>query len=97
MKREARLFEALLPLILLIGLLTSNVVFFDDTLAGSNQMALLLAATLAGLLALRTGLRWPEIEKKIVDTIKSAMPSMLILLLIGSLAGSWMISGLFRQ
>jgi NhaC family Na+:H+ antiporter len=93
MKREARLFEALLPLILLIGLLTSNVFIFDDTLAGSNQMALFLAAALAGLLALRTGLRWPEIEKKIVDTIKSAMPSMLILLLIGSLAGSWMISG----
>ena len=93
MKREARLFEALLPLILLIGLLTSNVFIFDDTLAGSNQMALILAAVLAGLLALRTGLRWPEMEKKIVDTIKSAMPSMLILLLIGSLAGSWMISG----
>ncbi len=93
MKREARLTEALLPLILLIGLLTSNVFLFDDTLAGSNQMALLLAAAAAGLLALRTGLRWGDIEKKIVDTIKSAMPSILILLLIGSLAGSWMISG----
>lgn len=93
MKREARLFEALLPLILLIGLLSSNVFLFDDTLAGSNQMALLLAASLAGVLALRTGLKWIDIEKKIVDTIKSAMPSMLILLLIGSLAGSWMISG----
>jgi Na+:H+ antiporter, NhaC family len=93
MKREARLIEALLPLILLIGLLSANVFLFDDTLAGSNQMALLLAASLAGVLALRTGLTWREIEKKIVDTIKSAMPSMLILLLIGSLAGSWMISG----
>jgi len=93
MKREARLFEALMPLILLIGMLSANVFFFEDTLAGSNQMALLLASALAALLALRTGLKWPEIEKKIVDTIKSAMPSMLILLLIGSLAGSWMISG----
>lgn len=93
MKREARLIEALLPLILLIVLLTTNVFVFDDTLAGSNQMALILAATVAGLLALRTGLQWADIELKIVNTIRSAMPSMLILLLIGSLAGSWMISG----
>jgi Na+:H+ antiporter, NhaC family len=93
MKREARLFEAFLPLILLIGLLSSNVFFFEDTLAGSNQMALLLAASLAAVLAMRTGLAWADIERKIVDTIKSAMPSMLILLMIGSLAGSWMISG----
>jgi Na+:H+ antiporter, NhaC family len=93
MKREARLWEALLPLILLIILLSSNVFYFEDTLAGSNQMALLLASTLAALLSLRTGLSWPDIEKKIVDTIKSAMPSMLILLMIGALAGSWMISG----
>ena len=93
MKREARLWEALLPLVLLIILLSSNVFFFEDTLAGSNQMALLLASTLAALLSIRTGLKWPDIERKIVETIKSAMPSMLILLLIGSLAGSWMISG----
>jgi NhaC family Na+:H+ antiporter len=93
MKREARLIEALIPLIILIGLLTANVFLFDDTLAGSNQMALLLASTVAGLLALRTGLRWADIERKVVDTIKSAMPSILILLMIGALAGAWMISG----
>ena len=77
MKREARLSETLLPLILLIGLLSSNVFFFEDTLAGSNQMALLLAASLAAVLAMPTGLAWADIERKIVDTIKSAMPSML--------------------
>ncbi|HAX95239.1 MAG TPA: Na+/H+ antiporter NhaC [Prolixibacteraceae bacterium] len=93
MKREARLIEALIPLIILIGLLSANVFLFEDTLAGSNQMALILASTVAGLLALRTGLRWADIERKVVDTIKSAMPSMLILLMIGSLAGAWMISG----
>jgi Na+:H+ antiporter, NhaC family len=93
MTREARLIEAILPLILLTGLLSANVFLFEDTLAGSNQMALILASTLAGLLAFRTGLAWIDIERKIVETIKSAMPSMLILLMIGSLAGSWMISG----
>ncbi|MBN1821946.1 MAG: Na+/H+ antiporter NhaC [Prolixibacteraceae bacterium] len=93
MKREANLFEALIPLIILITLLTLNVVFFEDTLSGPNQIALLLGATVAGIVAWRLGFKWEKVREKIVSTIGSAMPSMLILLLIGSLAGTWMISG----
>ena len=93
MKREASLFAALFPILLLIALLTFNVLFFDDTLSGANQIALMLAASVAGLIAHRLGFRWAKIRDKIVTTIGSAMPSILILLLIGSLAGTWMISG----
>lgn len=93
MKREASLITALLPIIVLIVLLTSNVFLFDDTLSGANQIALILSAALAGVLSVRLGLPWNKIREKIVSTIGSAMPSMLILLLIGSLAGTWMISG----
>lgn len=93
MKREASLFTALLPIIVLIALLTSNVFLFEDTLAGANQIALLLSAALAGLISIRLGLPWNKIREKMVSTIGSAMPSILILLLIGSLAGTWMISG----
>lgn len=93
MKREARLLEALFPILILITLLTFNVIFFEDTLSGANQIALLLAAALAGIIAHRLGYRWMHIREKIVATIGSAMPSILILLLIGSLAGTWMISG----
>lgn len=93
MKREASLFSALLPILVLIALLTSNVFLFEDTLAGANQIALLLAAALAGIISIRLGLPWTKIREKIVSTIGSAMPSILILLLIGSLAGTWMISG----
>jgi NhaC family Na+:H+ antiporter len=74
-------------------MLTLNVLLFEDTLAGANQIALLLAAALAGIIAFRLGHDWLEVRKKIVSTIGSAMPSILILLLIGSLAGTWMISG----
>lgn len=91
--RKISLFEALLPLIFLIGLLAANVFLFEDTLAGSNQMALLLAAAVASLLAFRTGVSWKRILKKMTGTIHSAMPAMLILLIIGALAGTWMISG----
>ncbi|WP_346858079.1 Na+/H+ antiporter NhaC [uncultured Draconibacterium sp.] len=92
-KREASLFLALLPILILIGLLTLNVLLFDDTLSGANQVALMLAAAIAGVIAFRLGFGWESIRKKIVSTIGSAMPSILILLLIGSLAGTWLISG----
>lgn len=92
--REPRLIEALIPIMLLIILLTLNVRFFgDDTLSGANQIALILAATVAGLIAVRLGHNWKSVRKSIVESIGSAMPSILILFLIGSLAGTWMISG----
>lgn len=93
MIRKASLAGALLPIILLIALLTFNVFLFDDTLAGANQVALLLAAAVAGVIAFRLGHSWDKIRGKVVSTIGSAMPSILILLMIGSLAGTWMVSG----
>jgi len=93
MKREAGLFEALIPIFVLIFLLTLNVFLFEDPLAGSNQIALILSASVAGVIAIRLGFNWEAISRKIVATIGSAMPSILILFLIGSLAGTWMISG----
>lgn len=93
MKREASLFIALLPILILIGLLTANVLLFEDTLSGANQVALLIAAAIAGVIAFRLGFDWEAVKNKVVSTIGSAMPSILILLLIGSLAGTWMISG----
>ncbi|MBN2635798.1 MAG: Na+/H+ antiporter NhaC [Prolixibacteraceae bacterium] len=91
--REASLFEAFIPILFLIGLLALNVFLFDDTLSGANQMALLLTAVVAGVIATKLGHNWTKIREKVVSTIGSAMPSILILLLIGSLAGTWMISG----
>ncbi|MGQ8335196.1 Na+/H+ antiporter NhaC [Sunxiuqinia sp. A32] len=93
MKREPYFLEALTPILVLVLLLSLNVNLFEDTLAGSNQIALLLAATVGGIIIRRNGLKWEKTIHKIVNTIGSAMPSMLILLLIGSLAGTWLISG----
>ncbi len=93
MKREASLFLALLPILFLIGMLTLNVLYFDDTLSGATQIALMLAAAIAGIVAFRLGISWETMREKIVSSIGSAMPSILILLLIGSLAGTWMMSG----
>ncbi len=88
------LMQALFPIIILIILLTLNVIFFgENTLNGANQIALILASAVAGVIAIKLGYTWIFISKRIVRSIGSAMSSILILFLIGSLAGTWMISG----
>lgn len=92
--RDANLLQALIPIIFLISFLIFNVLYFGDhTLDGANQVALILSAAIAGSIAVYLGNNWSYIRSKIVKSISSAMPSILILLLIGALAGTWMISG----
>lgn len=92
--QKPTLFQALIPIVFLIVALFINVrIFGDSALDGSNQIILLLSAAIAALVALRIGMKWDEIQKGIVKTISSAMASILILLLIGSLAGTWLLSG----
>ena len=93
--REPKLIHAIIPLFFLITFLSLNVIYFGDhTLDGANQMALILSAAIAGLIAVRLGHSWLSVMKHIVKSINTAMPSMLILLLIGSLTGTWMLSGI---
>lgn len=93
--KQPSLLEALIPVFFLIVLLGINVAIFGDaSLDGSNQIVLILSAAVAGLIAYKIGISWSTMQKGIVRSISSALPSMLILLLIGSLAGTWMISGI---
>ena len=92
--REPGLLQSLIPIVILIALLALNVILFgDDTLSGANQIVLIFAATIAALFAISNGHKWLDLRKGIVKSIGSAMPSILILLLIGSLAGTWLLSG----
>ncbi len=92
--RKPGLGLSLIPLVFLIILLGTNVYFFgDDTLAGSNQIALLLAAAVAGIIAFKLGYKWETLESGVVKSISSAMSAILILFMIGALSGAWLISG----
>ena len=91
--RKPSLLESLIPILFLIIMLTFNVILFKDTLAGSNQIALMTAAALSAGIGIRLGYTWTEIRERIVKTINSAMPAIIILLLIGALSGTWLISG----
>jgi NhaC family Na+:H+ antiporter len=92
--RNPTLLQALIPIAVLITLLVLNVKYFGDhTLDGSNQIALILASAVAGIVAVTLGVKWNHISEHIVRSIGSAMPSILILLMIGALAGTWLLSG----
>ena len=85
---------SLLPILFLVALLASNVYIFSDNASyGPNQMGLIFAATFAGILSIKLNYTWEEILDGIVKSISSAMSAILILLMIGALAGTWLISG----
>ena len=87
--------QSIIPIIFLIFLLAINVSIFGDlSLDGSNQIVLIFSASIAALIAYFNGIKWKSLQEGIVNNISSATPSILILLLVGSLAGSWMISGI---
>jgi len=94
-KKEPSLLLSLLPILFLIVLLASNVIIYGgDSSYGPNQISLLVTAAFAGLLSLRLGYNWDDLESGIVKSISSAMAAILILLMIGSLSGTWLISGI---
>lgn len=94
-KKSPSLLLSLLPLAVLIALLGINVYFFsDDATYGPNQIALLVTALVAGWIVYRLGYKWAEIQKGIVKSISSAMGAILILLIIGSLIGTWTLAGI---
>lgn len=94
-KKKPSLLHALIPIVVLIFLLATNVVTLGtDATSGPNQIGLLLAAGVAGIISIRLGYTWNEIQKSMLKSINSAMGAMLILLMIGALSGTWLLSGI---
>jgi NhaC family Na+:H+ antiporter len=93
--KKPSLLIALIPVIFLIVLLSVNVwIFGDDTISGSNQLTLLFAASVAAVLGVFYKVKFKDMLDGAVESISSAMGALIILLLIGSLAGTWMMSGI---
>ncbi|QHS23396.1 Na+/H+ antiporter NhaC [Virgibacillus sp. MSP4-1] len=89
MKREPNLFEAFSPIVVMLILLAVGYGVY-----GFNpEPLLILSSVYAGIIALRLGLSWDEMMEGIQEKIKQAMPAILILISIGILIGTWMISG----
>ena len=86
--------DALIPIISLIIMLALSVYLYGDaSSSGANQIALLLGACIAAIIGVKNGYVWKEIEKGIVKGISMGMGAIMILLAVGSLIGTWIISG----
>ena len=86
---------SLIPFIFLVAALSVVIyVFGSDALSGASQVALMFAAGVTVVLAMVLyKIPWKKFEEAILDNITSVGTSIVILLLIGAVAGSWMVSG----
>lgn len=87
---------ALIPLAVLVLLLSLTIHLFDgDAIAGGSQLSLLTASAVCTALAIGIyRIKWQRLEDAIVTNMRSATPAIIILLLIGAIAGTWMASGI---
>lgn len=93
--QELNIWEALVPVFFLILLLAFNVyVFGDDALSGSNQFCLLLGGAAAAIVGFLNKVRYKDMISTVGDNLKSTTGAILILLFVGALAGTWLISGI---
>ncbi|GAA0871825.1 Na+/H+ antiporter NhaC family protein [Gangjinia marincola] len=92
---ELNIGEALIPVIALVGMLAFNVfVFGDDALSGSNQFVLLLGAAVAAIVGHFNKVHYTTMVEEVAQNLKSTTGAILILLMVGALAGTWLISGI---
>ena len=89
------LFQALLPVVILVLLLAFNVyVYGDDALSGSNQFILLIGAAVAAMVGFKIKVSYTDMLEAIGSNLKSTTGAILILLFVGALAGTWLLSGI---
>ena len=92
---ELNIWEALIPVIALVGMLAYNIyVFGDDALSGSNQFILLLGAAVAAIVGFKNKTSYKRMLEEVAENVKSTTGALLILLMVGALAGTWLISGI---
>lgn len=94
--KELSIWEALIPVLVLIALLAYNVlfVFGDDALSGSNQFILLLGGAVAVVVGHFNGVSYSSMIEEVGNNFKTTTGAILILLFVGALSGTWFVSGI---
>ena len=85
-----------IPLLVLVILISVAVSLFgDNALNGASQLVLLLSSSVCVMLGLSIkSMTFRDFEKTITEKIASVSIALVILLLIGALSGTWMVSGI---
>ena len=86
---------SIIPLAVLVIFLALTIKLFGgDSIAGGSQLALLTASAVCTAMAIGIyRCSWQQLEEAFVENMRNATPALLILLLIGAIAGTWMASG----
>ncbi|WP_195333501.1 Na+/H+ antiporter NhaC family protein [Bacteroides salyersiae] len=86
---------SLVPFVVLVAVLTLVIHFFGaDALSGGSQVSLMFASAVVIIISMaRYKVPWKILEDAILDNIRAVGSAILILFLIGAIAGTWMISG----
>lgn len=94
--KSISLLHALIPIIALVIMLFYNVFFVygDDALSGSNQFILILGAAVAAIVGFINKVSYKAMIDEVSENVKSTSGAILILLMVGALAGTWLISGI---
>ena len=92
--RAPSIWQAMLPVCLLVGMLSASVFLFgDESSSGPNQIALILGSGLCVVIGLLNGQSWKDLEAGISRGLSVSMGAILILLVVGSVIGTWILAG----
>lgn len=90
MGRKIPMWQVLLVFLFTIGMLCYSIFFTDY---GELHIPLICSAALAAIVAILNGYKWAFLEAGIIASINRSMQAMLILMVVGSLIGSWIAGG----
>lgn len=93
--RKPSILLSFLPIGILIALLATAIfIFGSDALSGGSQVSLLLATSICVLIGMGVLHKpWEDFEDAIVRNISGISTAIIILLIIGALSGTWVVSG----
>ncbi|MBT8272062.1 MAG: sodium:proton antiporter [Bacteroidia bacterium] len=92
---ELNIWEALIPVFILVGLLAYNIFYADGEMMGeySNQFILLIGGGVGAIVGFFNKVSTGRMLKEIWENLKSVFIPVMILFLVGALAGTWLVSG----
>ncbi len=92
--KSPSIIDSLIPIIVLVIMLAGAVTFFGDNSSyGPNQIALMFSMGIAIVIGIKNGFTWESIEQSIIKGISISLGAVLILLSVGALIGTWLLSG----
>ncbi|WP_298476032.1 Na+/H+ antiporter NhaC [uncultured Maribacter sp.] len=94
--KELNIWEALIPVVLLMTMLAYNIFYADGEWLGeySNQFILLFGGFFAAIVGFFNKVSLKTMGQEIYENLKSVFVPIMILFLVGALSGSWLVSGI---